>query len=113
MEQLEYFYTVTLIVQILHSLEELSTGFHKKWYLFHMPFWVFLLFEILFTALWISVLLFQAFPYREIFQASFMVLMFANGIQHLIWARIEKKYVPGLILAPMHVVIFLLYYFKI
>lgn len=110
---LETYYAFTLLVQILHSIEELSTGFHKKWYLFTMPFFAFLAFEIIFTGLWVSVLMVQTFPYRELFQAFFMVLMFANGIQHLIWAGVVKKYVPGLITAPIHVVVFLIYYLRI
>jgi hypothetical protein len=97
MNHLSFFYTLILVVQLLHSVEELSTGFHKKWYLFKMPFSTFLLFELLFSSFWILVLLIQDFPYRTLLQAFFLVLMFANGVQHIVWWGSVKKYVPGLI----------------
>src|SRR3989344_7462798 len=87
-------------LQIIHSFEELSTGFHKRWYLFKMPFRVFLGFEVLFNLFWAIVLLSKQFPERQILLAIFIVLMFANGIQHLVWFGWEKKYVPGLLTAP-------------
>lgn len=99
-------------VQLLHSIEELSTGFHKKWYLFKMPFWVFLAFEILFTLFWAAVLFVQTFPYRENLLAFFILLMFANGVQHIVWWGWAKKYIPGLITAFIHVVIFMIFYFQ-
>lgn len=101
---LEQFAIVIFIVQIFHSIEELSTGFHKKWYLFKMPFWVFLTFEICFTIFWAYVLLVPTFPHRLSFLSFFIALMLANGLQHIIWWRFAKKYVPGLITAPIHVV---------
>lgn len=110
---LEQFFLASLIVQLFHSAEELSTGFHKKWYLFKMPFWVFLSFEVIFTAFWLLVFFSHTFPYRETFQGFFLVLMLANGIQHIIWSGVVKKYVPGLVTAPIHVLVFLVYYFQI
>jgi len=110
---LTYFYTIALFIQLLHSLEELSTGFHKRWYLFKIPFRTFLTFEIVFSLFWILILLIQPIPYREFFQAFFLVLMFANGIQHIVWFGSEKRYVPGLITAIAHVIIFLVFYSKI
>ncbi len=101
-------YTVLLGVQCVHSIEELSTGFHKKWYLFKMPFAVFLSFEIVFLALWLSVLFFPALPNRDLFMQFFIWLMLANGIQHLLWAAIVKKYVPGLVTAPLFIIVFLI-----
>ena len=38
-------YVILLSIQCVHSLEELSTGFHKKWYLFSMPFFALLCFH--------------------------------------------------------------------
>lgn len=108
MFSLEQFFLVSLIVQILHSVEELSTGFHKKWYLFTMPFWVFFAFEMIFSAFWIGVLLLGPTS----FQAFFLALMFANGVQHLIWAGSVKRYVPGLVTAPLHIAVFLVFYFS-
>jgi hypothetical protein len=113
MSLLEQFFLFSLLVQIAHSIEELSTGFHKKWYLTPMPFWLFLTFEIVFTLFWIFVLLIPTFPYRETLQAFFFILMFANGVQHLVWAGSVKKYVPGLFTGTIHIVVFLTYYFKI
>jgi len=109
---LEQFFIISLLVQLVHSIEELTTGFHKKWYLFKMPFSVFLSFEILFSLFWIFIF-FSSIPYRENLQAFFLVLMFANGIQHLIWWGWEKKYIPGLITAFAHIAVFLVFYFKI
>ncbi len=113
MNFIEQFFAISLLVQIAHSIEELSTGFHKKWYMFKMPFWVFLTFEIIFEGFWIAVWLLQDFPSRILLQAFFLALMFANGVQHVVWAGNVKKYVPGLIIAPVHIIVFLVYYFKV
>lgn len=113
MSLLEQFFALSLLVQLVHSIEELSTGFHKKWYLFKMPFWVFLLFELVFEGFWIVVYFFQDFPNRPYLQAFFLALMFTNGVQHIVWAGNTKKYVPGLITAPLHIAVFLLFYFQI
>ncbi len=112
MGTLETFFVLSLFVQLIHSVEELSTGFHKKWYLFKMPFWVFLTFEILFALFWFAVLLIDTLPIRESLQKFFLFLMLANGVQHLIWWRFAKKYVPGLITAPLHIGVFLTFYFS-
>lgn len=112
MNSLEFFFLVSLATQIAHSLEELSTEFHKRWYLFKLPFGVFLIFEIAFSLFWVLVWLTPSFPQREIFQIFFLVLMFANGIQHIVWWGNVKRYVPGLITAHLHVVIFIIFYFK-
>ena len=113
MELLEQFFLISLVTQLAHSIEELSTGFHKKWYLFKMPFWMFLAFELVFSAFFIFVLLTPTLPYRSIIQAFFLVLMFANGVQHLIWAGCVKKYVPGLVTATVHTGVFLAFYFSV
>lgn len=109
MVNVELFATIMFVVQLVHSLEELKTGFHKKWFLFKMPFWVFFTFEIVHNLFWGSVLLFKSFPSREYFLVLFIVLMFANGVEHLVWWAFVKKYVPGLITAPIHVVLFLVF----
>lgn len=110
---IEQFAFIFYGVQLLHSLEELSTGFHKKWYLFKMPFWVFLTFEIFFNLFWGIVLFLQNFPFREGFLAFFIILMFANGAQHTIWWRFAKKYVPGLITAFVHIAVSLFLILKL
>lgn len=111
MNLLEQFFGISLLIQVIHAIEELTTGFNKKWYAFKMPFWVFLLFELVFEGFWIAVYLLHDFPDRQVFQAFFLALMFANGVQHLVWAGNVKKYVPGLITAPLHIIVFLMYYF--
>lgn len=108
-----YFATIMYVIQVLHSVEELSTGFHKKWFLFKMPFRTFLSFEIFHNLFWLLVLLLPTFPYRIQLLAFFIVLMFANGIEHVIWALSIKKYVPGLITAPIHIILFFIFYFQI
>ena len=112
MSPLEQFFAISLLVQIAHSIEELSTGFHKKWYVFKMSFWVFLAFEVVYESFWISVWLFQDFPSRAYLQAFFLALMFANGVQHIVWSGNVKKYIPGLITAPVHIIVFLVFYFR-
>lgn len=112
MGQLEQIYTLSLLVQLVHSFEELLTDFHKKWYLFKMPFWIFLIFEMCFSVFWVVVLLLHNLSYRVYLQEFFLLLMFANGIQHLVWWGNTKKYVPGLITAPIHIVVFIAYYFQ-
>ncbi len=112
MSLIEQFFAISMLVQIAHSVEELATGFHKKWYLLKMSFWVFLVFEIVFESFWIVIWLWQGFPYRFQFQAFFLILMFTNGVQHIIWAGNIKKYVPGLVTALVHIILFLLFYFK-
>ncbi len=100
-------------VQLLHSFEELLTGFHKKWYVFKMPFEVFLVFEICFSLFWGMVIFNHGFPARDGLLGFFLALMFANGVQHLVWSGCVKKYVPGLVTAPVHILVFLIFYFQI
>lgn len=75
-----------------------------------MPFFVFLAWEIVFQSFWVSILLNHTLPYRESLMAFFNLLMFANGVQHLVWASVTKRYVPGLVTAPLFIVIFLWFF---
>lgn len=109
MNQTELIGTLMFLVQLAHSSEELLTGFHKKWFLFKMPFKVFLGFEIIHNLFWASVLFFREFPQRELLITFFIYLMLANGLEHIIWAIIKRGYVPGLITAPIHILLFLIY----
>lgn len=93
------------VTQLAHSFEELTRGFHKKWYVFKMPFLVFLTFEILFNLFWAVAIFSNMLPYKGILLMVWVVLITLNGIQHVIWAMIEKKYVPGLYTAPIHLVL--------
>jgi hypothetical protein len=67
---------------------------------------VFLSFELAHNAFWLAVLLLTGLPYRERLLAVFLVLMLANGLEHLIWAIVVKRYVPGLVTAPWHILLF-------
>ncbi len=112
MSHLETFFILSLATQLVHSIEELTTGFHKQYYLFKMSFKAFLAFEILFTLFWVGVLLLPDSPSKGYLQAFFLILMFANGVQHLVWWGTVKKYVPGLITAFVHAALFLAFYYK-
>lgn len=79
-------------------------GFHKKWYLFKMPLWLFLFFEMCFSLFWIGILFFQLFSNQNFLAKVFILLMFANGIQHIVWFGLDKKYNPGLATAVLHLV---------
>ena len=112
MEHYNYFVALG-ITQLIHSQEEIWTNFHKRWFVFTMPRWVFITFEILFTLPIIAYLLNPNLPYANGYMSVFALLMFVNGIEHIIWALLEKKYVPGLATAPLFVIIFVLYYFSL
>lgn len=110
MANLELFFIILLGIQLFHSIEEISNRFNEKFPLFKMSFRFFLSFEIIFFIFWLFVLLFQQFPIREYFMSFFIVLMFGNGLWHLVWWGIVKKYVPGPITAPFFVITFLIFY---
>jgi len=99
-------------VQIFHSIEELATGFHKKWFFFKMSFKFFFSFEIIHNLLWLFVLLNTQLPYRKYLLVFFLLLMFAQSLWHLAWWAMKKQYVPGLVTAPIHIILFLLFYFQ-
>ncbi|MDA1292396.1 MAG: HXXEE domain-containing protein [bacterium] len=112
MASLETVFAILLGIQFLHSIEELSTGFHKQFPLGAMKFRTFLAFEIIFLGFWITVFFMKGFLYRESLMAFFNVLMFANGLWHMVWWGIVKRYVPGLVTAPLFVITFLVFYFQ-
>lgn len=112
MEHYSYFAAFAL-TQLLHSQEEIWTGFHRRWFLFTMPRWVFIVFEILFSIPIIAYLLSPELPFANGYMQVFALLMFINGLEHIIWAMVERKYVPGLVTAPLFIVIFLAYYFTL
>ncbi len=109
---LEQFATYIFIIQLFHSFEELTTGFHKKWYLFTMPFIIFLLFEIIHTIFWGIVIFTDIVPFKSHAMLFFLALMFANGVQHIVWFGQEKRYVPGLITSPFLIIVFLIFLFQ-
>ena len=113
MSTLENYTVVFLVIQFLHSSEELSQGFHKKFPFGKLKFKSFLAFEVVFLGLWLTIFFVKSVPFRDNILAFYVLLMFANGIWHIIWWGIEKKYVPGLITAPLFIVAFLIYYYQL
>lgn len=111
MSTLETFFLIQMSVQLLHSIEELTQGFHRNNFFVKMSFLQFLAFEIVFTALWVIIFLARDLSFRSELLAFFMILMFANGVWHITWSRIKGRYVPGLITAFLHVISFLAFYF--
>lgn len=93
---------VAFAIQLVHSFEELSMGFHKKWYAFKMPFWIFLLFEITFSFFWGVVIFAGVLGAKPMLLSVFLLLMFANGIQHLVWFGVTRKYNPGFVTSLVH-----------
>jgi Protein of unknown function with HXXEE motif len=97
--------------QLVHSQEEIWTGFHKKWFVFTMPLWVFIAWEVLFSLPIVACMLNPKLSFISWYVPLFALLMFVNGMEHIIWGAVSKKYVPGLITAPVFIIIFCFYYF--
>lgn len=109
MENIILAFTISCIIQIFHSVEEIFTHFEKRWPLWKMKRITFISFEISFSLLFLYVLLFTP-SFQIEFAKIFLMIMFANGVWHLFWAGSEKRYVPGLITAQLHVVNFIIYF---
>lgn len=106
-----YGYFVLLgLTQLVHSQEEIWTNFHKHWFVFAMPRWVFIAFEVLFSIPIIAYIANPYLPFADVYMPAFALLMLINGIGHIVWGLVEKSYVPGLVTAPLFVVIFCAYY---
>lgn len=112
MSQYQYFALMGLI-QLAHSQEEIWTGFHKRWFVFTMPRSVFISFEVLFSLAIIVYIAKPNLPYAHAVMPAFNLLMMINGIGHIVWALVVKKYVPGLITAPFFVVTFGFYFLSL
>lgn len=81
-----------------------------------MSFRFFVIFEILFNVFWLMVLLIEEFPLRIWLMGFFCLLMFANGIWHIVWFWFfekAKKYVPGLYTAFLHVGVFFAFFYTL
>lgn len=78
-----------------------------------MSFKTFLAFEAFFQGFFLFVLFQKSLPSREMLMHVFALLMFANGLWHIVWLGIVKKYVPGVITAPLHLITFLVFYFTV
>lgn len=109
MEILMQAFGISCAVQVIHSLEEIFTRFEKRWPLWRMNRVTFVSFEIFFTALFLSVFFIKP-AFGETFAKAFLLVMFANGIWHIFWAWSEKRYVPGLVTAPLHIIIAFWYF---
>lgn len=109
MSSYDYF-VIFGIVQLIHSQEEIWNDFHKKWFVFKMPLAVFLAFEATLSAAILAYIVNPHLPGASIFMSWFMFLMFINGAEHIFWAAVAKKYVPGLITAPIFIILFGFYY---
>lgn len=113
MNTVESYFILLGVIQIAHSIEEISMGFAKRWPVWRMSQKTFVVFEIVFNALILLGIFYKQFPYREILMPAFNLLMFANGVWHLMWAGVEKKYVPGLITAPILIIVFIFFYISL
>lgn len=109
MDGLAVAFAISCLIQVFHSLEEILTRFELRWPLWKMNRLTFVSFEILFTLMFLSVLILQP-PFFVVFANAFLMVMFANGIWHIFWGWSEKRYVPGLITAPLHVLNFAFYF---
>lgn len=98
------------ILQLIHSQEEIWTGFHKKWFVFTMPRWVFLTFEAALSSVIILYMLKPELAGAHTFMVWFMFAMLLNGMEHVIWGAVKKSYVPGLVTAPFFILLFIFYY---
>ncbi|MFA6274359.1 MAG: HXXEE domain-containing protein [Candidatus Paceibacterota bacterium] len=113
MINLELFFAISLLIQLAHSCEELLTGFHRKWFFIKMSFLTFLLLDTVCSLFFVLVFIFPNFPYRIFLQYFFLLLMFANGVEHIVWWGSIKKYVPGLVTAFLHIFLFCIFYFQL
>ncbi len=107
---LEQYYAVFVVLQVIHSQEEIYTGFHNKWPVFSLSKKAFVAFELAFSLFIVSMFFIRALTFRDLWFYLFNLLMFANGVEHLIWAASVKKYVPGLISSFALTAFFLYYY---
>ncbi len=98
------------IIQLIHSQEEIWTGFHKKWFLFTMSKWVFVAWEALLSAVIITYMLRPHLAGATGFMQWFIFAMLLNGMEHVIWGAVKKSYVPGLVTAPLFLILIGSYY---
>ncbi len=112
MVSLQQIAQVMFFVQLLHSIEELLNNFHKRWFFKKLSFKFFLWFEIAHNIFWGLVIFIPTFPFKLPLLGLFSLLMFANGIEHLVWYMWEKKYVPGLYTALIHIISFAVFFFS-
>ena len=88
---MEAFFTIMLAVQFLHSVEELTSRFHERCPFFSVSLRTFVLSQVLFLAFWVFILLYHGMPFRDLLMAFFIVLMFVNGVAHVVWWGDRKE----------------------
>lgn len=98
------------VVQLIHSQEEIWTGFHRQWFVFTMPRALFIAFEIAFTIPILVYMLNPEAPGASVYMPWFMFVMLLNGMEHVVWAGVKKNYVPGLVTAPFFIILFVFYF---
>jgi len=111
MSYLQTFFTIMLMVQILHFIEECVTNLPRYFPLFNYPLKRYLTFEIIFTLFWLAVLLAPNFPQKTFLLSFFLILMFVVGVWHVSWSLLARKYMPGLITACFFIATFIVFYF--
>lgn len=102
-----------LFLQFIHSLEEQLGDFHSRWPLMKITRTQFATFEILFQLFWFLPFIFANFTGRDEMLWFFPLLMFANGIWHVIWFGFfekGKRYIPGIFTAPLFIILFISMY---
>lgn len=106
-----YGYFVTLgLIQLAHSQEEIWTGFHKRWFVFTMPRWVFIIFEILFSIPIIAYIANPGLPLADWYMPLIALVMLIDGVRRIVWGLVERKNVLGLVTASLFVIVFIFYY---
>lgn len=106
-----YGYFVLLgLIQLVHSQEEIWTNFHKKWFVFTMPRWLFITLEAFLSLTIIAYIAKPDLPLAHWYMPLFALIMLINGVGHIVWALIARKYVPGLTTAPLFIAVFVFYY---
>ena len=109
----EYYFMVFVFLQFLHSQEEQWSNFHERWPYMKVTGLQFAVFELVFQLVWMLPLFLSNFPGRDSMLWFFPLLMFANGVWHIVWFWFFenlKRYVPGLITAPIFVIAFVIMY---
>ena len=101
------------IVQLIHSQEEIWTDFHKKWFVFKMPRWFFVTFESVLSLTILFYILKPSLLPIQVVLPMFALAMLVNGVGHIVWGLVERKYVPGLITAPLFLAIFVMYFINL
>ena len=110
---IEKYFSYFIILQVIHSQEEIWTNFQKEWPVWKMSRKTFVLCEIMLTIFLLLVFYWKNIPFRFVIMITFNLLMFANSIWHIMWAFVKKGYIPGLISSPLILIAYLFYYYKL